>query len=192
MSEKKFNPNKKKANPKLNYTEPGKSTRTKKKKPIDERIGRENGRSHKKTCTESIGYKICDPTLLKSVKRNAIQSEIETGLDPAIPYRSKTSSYGCRVCHIEKSSYINPEIHSRCKRICGSIKPFLTKEDVETTKNVEDVKVNRFWKISPAQDHLLVFTEYCDPNSRSRICLRSPFGGESDEPYRIDVTKVKI
>jgi hypothetical protein len=137
-----FNPNKKISNPKLNHVSQGQSTRTQKAKPLDTRLGWDNGRS-KKTVTKYKFYpkKVNDSCLIKSVKQNTLKSEINTQVNSWAPYKVPNGSQGYRVYHYDHNLQIESSNRSRYESIC---------------KKSEPINVDKHWTLSPSHRHLII------------------------------------
>lgn len=159
------NPYKISSNPKLNITPENKSMRTykNKNKPIENRIGWNNGRSYKKT-TKIYPSRPSDSCVLKSVRENIFRSEINTQLDPLAQYKVSRGSHGYRVNKYSdsKSNDIDSSNWARCNAIHNKI--------YNNCNNLDsDIIITKDWKLSPSNDHMVITTTYIDSRLLSNI-----------------------
>lgn len=152
-----MNPDKKARRPKLNIVEPGKSVRTKHNKPIENRIGWENGRSRK----YAVQYPVHHVQASKlPVNINCFnQAEITTALNPSSNPMHRTGKCGYRT-RLE-SSNTTESYNRRLSVLSESTESNIDSDD-------PDIIVENSWTLSPNRKNLVVTT-----NSQDRITDKS-------------------
>ena len=150
------------SNPKLNIIEHGKSIRTKKKKPIETRIGRDNGRSYKIIRTYK-GNRIDLRSDKMDVNVDRInRTEIQSALYPDNKFMCKTAHCRYRMRHSE-DKYVTM---INCHRMLDARRANIDarRDNIDSIANPldSDILVESLYTLSPSNNDLIVITSYHD------------------------------
>ena len=152
-----MNPDKKARRPKLNIVEPGESVRTKHNKPIENRIGWDNGRSRK----YAVQYPVHHVQASKlPVNINCInKAEITTALNPSSNPMHRNGKCGYRT---RLGSSTTTESYNRRLSVLS--------ESTESMFDLDnpEIIVENSWTLSPNRTNLVVIT-----NSKDRTTYKS-------------------
>ena len=159
-----MNTSKKSSNPKRKVTEPGKSTRTKYSKAVEDRVGWENGRSRKAPVRYPKKYLRTDK--LHTNVSALHQMDIQEGLYPLSKPKIKTHRSSCRINNIPTRAGATDTCNGRLDSLC-----------LENNVYYENFITANFWVISPNDKSLVIST-----------CYKK---NESDE-YQSTITKIRL
>ena len=149
-----MNPNKKVRKPKLNIVEPGKSIRTKHNKPIENRIGWENGRSRKYPVQYPDHYIQASklPVNINCVNKAEITAAVNPSNNPM--YRTGKCGYRTRL----GSSNTTESYTRRLDVLSKSTQSMIESDDPE-------IVIENYWTLSPNGTNLVVRTNSKDRTS---------------------------
>ena len=161
---------KKSSNPKINIVEPGKSIRTKKKRPIDKRIGWDNGRSRKNISRSHVYRNVLqvDKSDVNIDRFNKAEIKSALNRDIKIIYPMAPCSYR-RILGGEYDKAIN--CCARLEAISNLIDPISDQPN-------SDILIDKNFALSPSNNDLIVMTSYKDKSTGKNL--------------RIGITKIII